>query len=149
MDNGDVIVREIVIDAPQKTVYEYLTNAEKLLEWKGTVAEIEAVPGGKFYVGFNEMQEQGEFKELIPYSRVVFTWGWVGNPDVPPGSSTVEIDLVVQGDSTLLRLTHSGLPNEESRKSHEDGWIHYLGRLQIRASGGDPGPDDLLIKGEK
>jgi hypothetical protein len=40
-----------------------------------------------------------------------------------------------------VRLTHSGLPNEEERAGHEKGWNHYLGRLKIAAAGGDPGPD--------
>jgi hypothetical protein len=33
------------------------------------------------------------------------------------------------------------LPNEAACANHEKGWIHYLGRLSVAASGRDPGPD--------
>ena len=60
---------------------------------------------------------------------------------MPPGSSLVEIDLIDQADGTLVRLTHSGLPDEEARANHGKGWAHYLDRLAVAAAGGDPGPD--------
>ena len=41
---------------------------------------------------------------------------------------------------TLLTLVHSGLPLL-AVDMHRDGWIHYVGRLVVRAEGGDPGPD--------
>ena len=59
---------------------------------------------------------------------------------VPPGSTTVEITLELDGDATLVRLVHRDLP-EDSRGPHAHGWETYLGRLAIRANGGDPGPD--------
>jgi uncharacterized protein YndB with AHSA1/START domain len=58
---------------------------------------------------------------------------------VPPGSSLVEIDLIEQPDRTLLRLTHTGLPNAEQYAGHAEGWAHYLGRLAEFAAGRDPG----------
>jgi hypothetical protein len=40
-----------------------------------------------------------------------------------------------------LRMTHTGLPSAEQCASHSRGWAHYLGRIAVAASGGDPGPD--------
>jgi uncharacterized protein YndB with AHSA1/START domain len=57
------------------------------------------------------------------------------------GSSLIEIDLIDKEGGTLLRMTHSGLPDAEERASHWKGWGHYLDRLAIAAAGGDPGPD--------
>ena len=57
------------------------------------------------------------------------------------GISLVEIDLIEQPDGTLLRLTHTGLPNAEQCAGHAEGWAHYLGRLAEVAAGRDPGPD--------
>jgi uncharacterized protein YndB with AHSA1/START domain len=85
---------------------------------------------------------EGRFVELVPDQRVVFTWGWRGSPTVPPGSSTVEIELTPDGGGTLLRLTHRGLPAED-RAMHLIGWEHYLPRLAVAVAGGDPGPDAL------
>ena len=53
----------------------------------------------------------------------------------------MEIDLIPQGGGTLVRLTHSGLPTQESRDMHLEGWAHYVERLGVAAAGGDPGPD--------
>jgi hypothetical protein len=47
---------------------------------------------------------------------------------VPPGSSLVEIDLMEQPpDGTLLRLTHTGLPNAGQCASHADRQFEALG----------------------
>jgi uncharacterized protein YndB with AHSA1/START domain len=77
-----------------------------------------------------------------PY-RLVFAWGWEDSSELPPGSSTVEITLVPDGDGTLIRLRHTGLPSEESRALHAAGWSHYLQRLSMAATGHNPGPDPL------
>jgi hypothetical protein len=53
----------------------------------------------------------------------------------------VEIDLIERDGGTLLRMTHSGLPNTAQCASHSKGWTHYLGRLAVAAGGGKPGID--------
>jgi uncharacterized protein YndB with AHSA1/START domain len=75
----------------------------------------------------------------------VYSFGWeAGTEDVtalvPVGSSTVEIELEPSAGGTTLRLVHHGLAGESSI-AHEQGWRHYLGRLQLAAAGGDPGVD--------
>ena len=66
---------------------------------------------------------------------------WENDAEVPPGSSLVEIDLIERPDGTLLRLTHTGLPNVEQCEGHSKGWNHYIGRLAEVAAGRNPGPD--------
>jgi uncharacterized protein YndB with AHSA1/START domain len=129
------------IAAQPADVYSYLTDSVRWARWQGQSAEIEAVPGGVFrMVMADGTTAEGRFVQLVPDVRVVFTWGWRGSPTVPPGSSTVEIELAADGEGTLLRLTHRGLPAED-RPIHSAGWRHYLPRLAISAAGGDPGPD--------
>ena len=53
----------------------------------------------------------------------------------------IEIDLIEQPDGTLLRMTHSGLPDAEQCANHADGWAHYLGRLAPVAAGRPAEPD--------
>ncbi len=51
---------------------------------------------------------------MVPVHRLAYSFGWDGSAEVPPGSSLIEIDLIEQPpDGTLLRLTHTGLPNLE------------------------------------
>ena len=73
--------------------------------------------------------------------RLAYSFGWDGNEEVPPGSSLVEIDLLDRDGGTLLRMTHSGLPNAVQCANHDRGWAHYMDRLAIAAAGGDPGVD--------
>jgi len=71
----------------------------------------------------------------------VFTWGFEGNAELPPGSSTVEVTLQADGDGTIVRLHHDRLPTSVSREQHAIGWQHSVDRLAIAAAGGDPGLD--------
>jgi uncharacterized protein YndB with AHSA1/START domain len=136
-----VIHVERRIAAPPADVYAYLTDSVRWARWQGEAAEVEPVPGGRFRMTMaNGATAEGRFVQLVPDSRVVFTWGWRGDEVVPPGSSTVEIELAPDGDGTLLRLTHRDLPPEQ-RPVHRAGWDHYLPRLATVAGGGDPGPD--------
>jgi uncharacterized protein YndB with AHSA1/START domain len=136
------LVREIMIDATPETIWPFLTEPGKHVEWDGTVAEIDPRPGGIYRVLVaGQFQSAGEYVEVVPKERVVFTFGWEqeSNP-ITPGSTTVTISLHPEGDKTLVRLVHSGLP-EDAIGDHTNGWDHYLGRLAIAATGGQPGPD--------
>ena len=138
------LVREIMIDATPETIWPFLTEPSKHIEWDGTVAELDPRPGGIYRVLVRgEYQSAGEFVEVVPQEKVVFTFGWEqeGHP-IPPGSTTVEISLHPEGSKTLVRLVHRGLP-ADAVDDHTKGWTHYLERLATCATGGDPGPDRL------
>lgn len=137
-----IIVKRRIAARPS-VVYSYLTDPDKWVRWQGINATIEPKRGGIFALAMaNGTTARGEFVELVPDHRVVFTWGWIDHPGVPPGSSTVEIDLLSEGEGTLLILTHRGLPPDEIA-SHNTGWTHYTSRLAITAEGGEPGLDLL------
>lgn len=139
---SDAVELEIRIAASPETVYAFFIDATKMVRWKGVTAALDPRPGGMYRVHINGHDiVRGEYVEITPYSRVVFTWGWEGEGSlVPPGSSTVEITLVPDGDGTLARLRHFGLPTEQ-KDVHAEGWRHYMPRLATVAAGGDPGPD--------
>ncbi|MBT2398307.1 SRPBCC domain-containing protein [Streptomyces sp. ISL-100] len=140
----DVVTVERRIAARPETVFSFFTDREKWLSWMGTDGEFTFEPDGAYRTTvIGENVATGRFVEIDPPKRLVFTWGWAEEAGpVPPGSSTVEITLEPVPDGTLLRLVHSGLPTPEARAAHAEGWTHYVGRLAVRAEGGDPGPDD-------
>jgi uncharacterized protein YndB with AHSA1/START domain len=139
------VTRELAIDASPETVWEFLVDPEKIVRWKGVVAALEPQPGGAFRVEVLPSHVAvGEVVECDPPRRLVHTWGWVGDDNVPPGSTTVEYELVPEGSGTRLLFTHRDLPSKESAESHTQGWDHYLPRLSLAASGGDPGRDPWL-----
>lgn len=138
----DEAVREIIINAPPAMVFPYLIDPTRMVEWMGTEATLQPEPGGEFRVlcgGVNP--SAGEFVEIVPNERVVFTFGWdvPGHP-IPAGSTEVEITLEPSGNSTLLRLVHRGLP-DDAIGDHLRGWDYYLGRLVLVMDGEEPGPD--------
>jgi uncharacterized protein YndB with AHSA1/START domain len=140
------IEREIAIAASPETVWQFLVDPEKSRTWWGQ-ASFDLRPGGALRMEITPRSvASGEFVEVDPPRRLVYTWGWESGGGgagslVPPGSSTVEIELVPTGQGTTLRLVHRGLPTPEAVTGHGEGWDHYLGRLAVAAPGGDPGPD--------
>jgi len=140
------IVREVVIAAPPEKVFPYFTDPEKMIVWKAVEATLDPRPGGVFRIDVTGRDvARGEYIEIDPPRRVVFTFGWEadGSP-VPPGSTTVEITLTPDGDGTRVRLVHSGVP-DEIRPGSAEGWDHYLPRLAVAAEGGAPGPDPWAV----
>jgi uncharacterized protein YndB with AHSA1/START domain len=139
---ADAVVQEVRIAARPETVFGFFTDAELLLRWKGVSATLEPRPGGIYRVVMNDRDTVlGEYVEVVPHSRVVFTWGFEGAGPVPAGASTVEVTLEPDGDGTLVRLVHRDLP-APARDLHARGWAHFLERLRLAAAGHDPGPDD-------
>jgi uncharacterized protein YndB with AHSA1/START domain len=134
--------REVQIAAPPATIFAFLTDPQKILRWMGTEASLEPHLDGLYQVNVRGVHTaEGRFTEVVPVHRLAYSFGWQDREDMPPGSSLIEIDLLERDDGTLLRMTHSGLPDEATCAAHAKGWTHYLGRLAIAARGGDPGPD--------
>ena len=142
METADSVRQETLIDADPATIFAFLTDADRLTRWMGVSATLEPQPGGLYLVDVtNGNVARGEFKEVVPVSRLAYSWGWdEGRHGLAPGSSLIEIDLIPQGAGTLVRMTHSGLP-AELVESHAKGWAHYYARLAVVAAGGDPGKD--------
>ncbi|NWJ48933.1 MAG: SRPBCC domain-containing protein [Chloroflexi bacterium] len=137
------VEREIWIDARPETIFPFFTDPVKLTKWKGVKATLDPQPGGIYRTNITGRDiVSGKYVEVSPYNRVVFTWGWEGEGSpLPPGTSTVEINLVPDGQGTRLHLKHSNLPTPEMLKSHTEGWEHFLPRLVEASLGNDPGPD--------
>ncbi len=52
----------------------------------------------------NDDSCRGQYVELVPHRRVVFTFGWERvDVGIPPGSTTVEIDLHEADGVTTMR----------------------------------------------
>lgn len=139
---SEILVQERQIRAPANVVYALLTDARWFVEWMAVEADLDPqIDGVIRWRHANGDVCQGRFVELIPYRRVVFTYGWERfDIGIPPGSTVVEIDLSESDGVTTLRLTHRGL-SPPAAEAHALGWGHYLGRLGVRAEGGDPVPD--------
>jgi uncharacterized protein YndB with AHSA1/START domain len=141
------VERELSIAATPETVWEFLVDPEKAVRWMGTNATLEPRPGGLYYCEvIPGHTAKGEFIEVDRPRRIVYTWGWEKSDQegaIAPGSTRIEIELVPEGDGTMLRFRHD-LPTAAAAESHANGWDHYLGRLVMAARGADPGEDPWL-----
>ena len=140
-----LVDRRVFIDALPEDVYELLTDARLLVEWMAPIARVEPWSGGMItWTHVSGDTVAGAFVELIPGRRIVFTYGWDRDDvGIPPGSTTVEIDLRPKNGGTELRLVHRGLAGPMA-DAHSGGWDNYLTRLRAVAEGRDPGPDPLV-----
>jgi uncharacterized protein YndB with AHSA1/START domain len=129
------------INAPRDRVYAAWTDPEHLKEWWGpenvrtrTIAA-DVRQGGKYrwdlvnQAGEN-MTAFGEYRELIPGQKIVFTWKWDDDEAWEGRNSIVTVELSDHDDGTQLTLTHEQLPSEESRDRHNEGWNSVLDRLE-------------------
>lgn len=139
-----LVDKTLQIQAPPDVVYDLLTDAAQFIRWMAPHAELDPRPGGIIrWTHANGDSCAGEFVELVPDRRVVFTYGWErADVEVPPGSTTVEVTLRVIPSGTELQLIHRGLAGPMS-DAHAGGWDNYLHRLALTAQTGDPGPDPL------
>ncbi len=101
-----------------------------LTEYGPTKATIDARAGGRYRFelthGAGEMSVVvGEYLEVEPPERLVYTWAWEGDPHV----SRVEVRFDEVPEGTRVYLFHSSLASPESVAAHEQGWIGCLNTL--------------------
>jgi uncharacterized protein YndB with AHSA1/START domain len=130
-----------VIKAPRDRVYAAWIDPAQLRQWFGPddvktrelVADVRV--GGQFRWDIidsegERMTVSGEYRELQPGKKVVFTWQWEDDKNWENHVSVVTVELSDHDGGTELRLTHEQLPNEQSRDNHNKGWTQVLGRLE-------------------
>jgi len=145
-DDGAVEV-SVHVAAQPETVFPFFTDPARYVQWMGSGATLEPVPGGSYRVRMRDgVEAAGEFVEIDPPHRLVFTWGWTHDPAVPPGSTRVVVTLHAENGGTRVVLRHYGLPardqaGHDQRDHHGKGWELYLGRLGCTIQGNYPGPD--------
>ena len=142
MTDDSVVEVSMHVAAQPETVFGYFTDPARYVQWMGSGATLEPVPGGSYRVFMREgIEAVGEFVEIDPPHRLVFTWGWTNDSAVPPGTTRVVVTLRPEDGGTRVVLRHHGLPDDGQREHHRQGWELYLGRLDARIRGADPGPD--------
>ncbi len=121
-------------------VFDALTTPEGIAFWwgpdDGPVLSAEADPrvGGRFRVRFRTLDGtehdcSGEYLEVVNPERLSMSWRWKDGVE-DPGESLVEIRLRAIAEGTELTLTHSRLHDEQTRRSHEEGWAGALSKLE-------------------
>jgi uncharacterized protein YndB with AHSA1/START domain len=75
----------------------------------------------------------GRFLKIVPNQLIKLTW--VTGAAGTKGSETVgTVELIPKDNKTLLKLVHSGFPDEESKNRHQQAWPLVLEQLEKRYS---------------
>ena len=129
------------INAPPGRVYAAWTDPAQLKEWFGPERvrtrslTVDARVGGKYRWEITNLEDEdmavfGEYRELVPGKKIVFTWKWEDDEAWKNQPSLVIIELLDRDGGTELRLRHEQLPSEESRDRHHGGWNSVLDGLE-------------------
>lgn len=118
--------RSLVVRATRDTVFQYFTDTPRWASWWGAGSTIDARPGGRMVIRHaNGVEVSGEVLEIRSPERIVFTYGYANQPQIPPGSSRVTIRLDSHPQGTLLQLTHE-FADVAPRDEHVQGWRFQL-----------------------
>jgi uncharacterized protein YndB with AHSA1/START domain len=128
------------IKASRDRVYAAWTDPAQLKKWFGPenvktrdlIADVRV--GGQFRWDLTdpegkEVTISGEYHEVQPGKKIVFTWQLEDDETWKNHTSIVTVELDAAAGGTEVRLTHEQLPNEESRDSHATGWNSVLDKL--------------------
>ncbi|RYY58479.1 MAG: SRPBCC domain-containing protein [Chitinophagaceae bacterium] len=131
--NDNTVFVEDLIDAPVADVWNALTDQELMKQWYFTVDDFRAEKG--FVFRFSGQGSKGEnynhvctITEVIPEKKLQHTWTY----DTIPGNSLVTFELIPEGNSTRLQLTHEGLdtfPKDSpdfAKASFKQGWTEII-----------------------
>jgi uncharacterized protein YndB with AHSA1/START domain len=139
------IEREVVIEAPVEIVWRTLTEPEQIIEWFADRVELDAKPGGRGVLVFENQKGAATHtaplvvEAMEPPTRFSFRWCHPeGAHPVSGNSMLVEFTLAADGsERTRLRVVESGLeqlawPDEDKVRytaEHRDGWATFTDRL--------------------
>jgi len=122
-----------VVPAPVDEVFRWWTEPRLLERWMSPVGTVEADVdlrvGGRLRIVMKHealaIEHRGEYLEIDPPRRLVFTWESV----YTGGASLVTVTLDADGsDATRVVIVHSRLA-PDAAGSHAGGWTAILDRL--------------------
>ena len=113
-------------DQPVQEVWEYLTDPALLEQWL-MKSDFQPVVGHKFHfiggcIDEGHTAARCEVLEVIPHSRLVYSWQTNSLADARPFDSTVVWTLIPKDNGTELQLLHTGFRAAEDVLAHNDGW---------------------------
>src|SRR5689334_11280459 len=97
--------KSVLVPLNADETFALITRPERLRRWQGSTARVDLRAGGEDRgAGVPGNSATGTFTEVEPGRRVVFTWGWEGSAELPPGASTVIITLEPAAGGTMVHL---------------------------------------------
>jgi uncharacterized protein (TIGR03086 family) len=136
--------KSVVVPLDPDAAFDLVTQPDRLRRWMTVAARVDLRAGGGYrWTVTPGHHAAGTVVDVDPGKRVMYTFGWEEDDDLPPGASTVTVTLTPVDGGTEVRLVHEGLTDEQAAR-HAEGWNHFLGRLVDAGRDGDAGPDDWV-----
>ena len=87
--------------------------------------------GGRYRMRFktddgDSHEVGGEYKEVVPNERLVFSWAWHSTPE---RESLVTVTMKPDGGGTMLTLLHERFFDDKALQGHTRGWTGTLEKL--------------------
>jgi uncharacterized protein YndB with AHSA1/START domain len=152
INNNEVLIEE-TFNAGIERVFAAWTDPEKLMKWYAPEGctirfkKIEVETGGQFHSCISNPQYGdcwciGEYKEVLPHSKIVFTMinaDESGNPVNPadvgmdpdwPGETLVTVLLTEENGKTKLQLRQTVSQELAKRTGAYPSWLQMLSNMQ-------------------
>jgi uncharacterized protein YndB with AHSA1/START domain len=145
--SSDVVVREVLVDAPIDLVWDVVTKPEHVKHWfSETDLQPEAGAEGEFRFAGDEQRPAVVLRAVVDRAIPPHTFElhWTGHPGEPEDDhpwTSVLFKLTSEGDGTRLSVTESGfdavglkgVAAENYRQGHERGWKEFIDKLAQHA----------------
>jgi uncharacterized protein YndB with AHSA1/START domain len=127
-------------DAPPRRVYDAFANIQALAELirpddvKIEETEADVREGGEYKIVLrmpdNDLWTlRGVYRQVSPPHHLALTWNWVEDNPEEEQHTLLTLEFAHDGDGTELILRHELFVREDSRNSHENGWVKCLDNL--------------------
>jgi len=139
--SGETLLIERAFQAPAQAVFDAWTSEEVLRrwfhaehDWETSEAQVDLRLDGAVRVVMRDPHKDaehgggGHYTEIDPPARLAFTWTW--DNDEEDRQTLIELDFEESEGVTTVRMTHSGLRDQEAVRSHEGGWTGCFDNLQ-------------------
>ena len=153
VDSNEVFIEE-TFNASIEKVFSAWTDPEKLMKWYAPdgctihFSKIKIETGGQFHSCISNPQFGdcwciGEYKEVLPNSKIVFTLinaDENGNPTNPaeigmdpdwPGATLVTVTLTEENGKTKLQLRQTVSLELAKKTGAYPSWLQMLNKMQI------------------
>jgi uncharacterized protein YndB with AHSA1/START domain len=137
--SGETLHLKRAFQAPAQAVFDAWTSEEVMRrwfhgrhDWETPEAKVDLRIGGAVRVVMRDPEKGaehgggGRYTEIDPPTRLAFTWTW----DEDPRETLIELDFEEAEGVTTVRFTHSNLRDEESVRSHKEGWTTCFDNLE-------------------
>jgi uncharacterized protein YndB with AHSA1/START domain len=130
---------ERILPAPRALVYRAFTDPTRMLQWFGphgfsaTTVQLDVRVGGAWRGGMRgpdgkELIASGQYREVVPNERLVFTYAWEES-GVRGHETVCQLELSDAGEYTRMRFTQGRFPSAAQAAGHEGGWSEAFEKL--------------------